>query len=418
MTNPSQQQGDVSRLAKAWTALILLALTSACGTSFERPPPLLDWPSKQDIVTRSEDGISVTAAIPTPEQSRSIFGVDLGQKGVLPIWLEIDNGSDRAFSFLPTGLDPEYFSPIEVAALYKKGLNDEGYAALTNHIERAGFDYRTAILPGDRIAGFVYTRRIDPTVIAEIDLIGQNWGRRISLYLAEPGTRTVAERIATLEGLYDETQIIEIENEAALRKALEQLPCCMSEMDDSGEGLPLNLVLIGELTDFVPAFGRRNYRFRSLDPAYVYGRLPDISGLKTSQWIAPQPHQVRVWLTPLRYRGKPIWLAQVKLPRGGRFALSEGASRGVEPDLDEARNGLLQDLIYSQSLAKIGFLKAVAPSSAERPRMTPQGQAYYSDGLRAVLEFSEEAVVALNEIEFFDWERLSDYRGPADREVN
>jgi hypothetical protein len=93
------------------------------------------------------------------------------------------------------------------------------------------------------------------------------------------------------------------------------------------------------------------------------------------------------------------------MPRGGRFAASNGPSptspSGVDPDVDEARNGLVQDLIYSQSLAKIGFVKAF------RNRAMPVDSSYRTDGLRAVLLFTDEPV-SLQEIDFFDWERLVD----------
>ena len=101
------------------SALALLLLTAACASPFERPAPVDLGPLRARAVTRTDDGIRVSAAVPSVGRIRSIFGVDLDQRDIQPLWLEIENGSERPFYFLPTGLDPEYFAPLEVAFLYK-----------------------------------------------------------------------------------------------------------------------------------------------------------------------------------------------------------------------------------------------------------------------------------------------------------
>ena len=111
---------------------------------------------------------------------------------------------------------------------------------------------------------------------------------------------------------------------------------------------------------------------------------------------------------PLRYQGKPVWAVQVSTRLGGRFAASgEGAQR-IEPDVDEARNDVVQDLLYSQAVARIGFFKGAGSASASGPGQAPDGSSYHTDGLRAVLVFGSDAV-SLAEVDFFDWERLVDH---------
>jgi hypothetical protein len=95
---------------------------------------------------------------------------------------------------------------------------------------------------------------------------------------------------------------------------------------------------------------------------------------------------------------------------GGRFAASGEETRRIEPDVDEARDDVVQDLLYSQALAKIGFVKGAGSVSAAEPGQTPDGSSYRTDGLRAVLVFGGKAV-SLAEVDFFDWERLADHRG-------
>ena len=80
----------------------------------------------------------------------------------------------------------------------------------------------------------------------------------------------------------------------------------------------------------------------------------------------------------------------------------------IDPDVDAARYDLIQDMVYSQFLTKLGFVNGVGRVMASQPRTTPSGATYHTDGLRAVFVF-EQGSVSLSEIEFFDWERLIDH---------
>jgi hypothetical protein len=168
-------------------------------------------------------------------------------------------------------------------------------------------------------------------------------------------------------------------------------------------------VVIGKLDEWGPAFVGRNYRYAHASPWYAFGRMQDLSGHRISRWVAPQPHTLRVWLTPLRYLGKPIWVGQVSTDLGGRFAASGEGMQRIQPDVDEARNDVVQDLLYSQALAKIGFVKGAGSASPAKPGQTPDGSSYHTDGLRAVLVFGGKAV-SLAEVDFFDWERLAEHQ--------
>jgi hypothetical protein len=69
---------------------------------------------------------------------------------------------------------------------------------------------------------------------------------------------------------------------------------------------------------------------------------------------------------------------------------------------------VVQDLLYSQALVKIGFVKGAGSVGAAEPGQTPDGASYRTDGLRAVLVFGGKAM-SLAEVDFFDWERLVDH---------
>jgi len=124
-----------------------------------------------------------------------------------------------------------------------------------------------------------------------------------------------------------------------------------------------------------------------------------------------QAHTIRFWHTPIRYQGKPVWIAQTSVRLGGRFAEEgpTGSTLPLDPDVDEARIDLTQDLAYSQALIKIGHVKG-AGGPQTIPAETPHRQLQYTtDGLRVVLVFGDRPA-GLDTIDFFNWEPLVDYR--------
>ena len=192
MTGADRIRLQLSRVARGAVNLALLLLTQACAAPFERPAAIDDAALRARAVTRAEGGIRVSAAVPSGDEVRSVFGIDLGQKGIQPLWLEIENGSERSFYFLPTGLDPEYFAPLEVAYLYKSAFDDEGHAALGRHLEALGFDSRSPIFPGETVSGFVYANRVDPTMMVAVDLIGRELSNKHQLTGARARNRSGA----------------------------------------------------------------------------------------------------------------------------------------------------------------------------------------------------------------------------------
>jgi hypothetical protein len=386
----------------------MVLLVGACASPFERPAPVDEDQLRVRAVTKTVDGIRVSATIPSEDESRLIFGVDLRQHDIQPFWLEIENGADRQVIFLPTGLDPEYFDPLEVAYLYEDTHTEEGHAELAEHIFALSFDSRRRILSGETVSGFVYMYRFHSSLMAEIDLLGRKWSKRIRLLVPVLGTDEAQDRVRALRELYTEDEFVEINDDWMLRTALEELPCCATDKTGIHQSLPLNLVLIGEIEDMVSAFGRRLYGYNPVSPSYVFGRVQDLSGQKTSRWVAPQPHSVRLWLTPLRFQGKSIWIGQVSTRLGGRFSETAKETNRIEPEVDEARNDLIQDLIYSQAIVKIGFVKGVECPKAVENHETSDRQACHTDGLRAVMVFGSDEV-SLARIDFFDWERLVDH---------
>jgi hypothetical protein len=74
----------------------------------------------------------------------------------------------------------------------------------------------------------------------------------------------------------------------------------------------------------------------------------------------------------------------------------------IDPDVDETRGYLMQDLLYAQGLAGFAFAKGVGAASIEAPRANLTGDPYFTDGLRAVLWVSSRPV-AFENVEFLEW---------------
>ena len=63
-------------------------------------------------VTQVKGEVRVTAAVMSKKETEQAFDLDLYDKGIQPVWLEIENKSTEDFWFVRRGLDPNYFSPL------------------------------------------------------------------------------------------------------------------------------------------------------------------------------------------------------------------------------------------------------------------------------------------------------------------
>jgi len=387
----------------------MVTLSGGCAVSaFQQPEQFDARYLRKRAESVVEDSIRVSAAVPGREESAAIFGIDLSEKNVQPVWLEIENNSGRSVYFLKTGLDPEYFSPREVAFAFYGSLSEEGKKHLVEHIE--GLHFRDPIDPHTTVSGFVFTNSDRETKFVSVDLLSPGWSTHLVLLTPIPEGSLTDNKIETILTMIAQATPLQVNDESGLRSLLEKLPCCSS--DEHGvQSEPLNVVLIGELEATGAALTRRRFRYAPATSRYVFGRAQDLSLKKGNRWVAAQPHVLRVWLTNMRYREKLVWIGQISTTLGGRFAgtASDESPIVIEPDVDETRNDLVQDAIYSQQVSEIGFVKGVGSVTRSSPRTTPSGSTYHTDGLRAVMFFDRDPV-SLSELEFISWERLIDHQ--------
>jgi len=404
--------------------LWLLALViSGCAT-FE-PRPIDEVPFMERAQTQVKDDLTVTAALPTREEASQIYGVDLAKKAMQPVWIEVKNDSDQTVWFLPSGLDPSYFSVREAAYPFSSSTTTKKGRAIVDHFQALGLD--NPIEPGTTSSGFVIVNRDEAFKAVDVDIVSREASTSFTYILVDPafkGDYTLVD----FDSLYEQAEIVEIEELEALRRAIELLPCCTTNEGGTEEGDPLNLVLIGDSRDVFPAFIRRGWRgteviwskailrtmksfmagsrylYSPVSPLYVYGRRQDLAAQKARGTIHERNH-LRIWMTPIRFRGKPVWVGQISRDIGVKFTTKSPtiSTHVIDPNVDEARRYMLEDMAYSQAMAQFGFAKGVGEAARDTPRYNLVGDPWFSDGRRAVM-FFEPRPYTLGDIGILEWE--------------
>jgi len=79
--------------------------------------------------------------------------------------------------------------------------------------------------------------------------------------------------------------------------------------------------------------------------------------------------------------------------------------RKIDPDVDDTRAYLIQNLLYSQGLLRFGYVKGVGAATIMQPRVNLNGDAYITDGYRSVLWVSSKPI-AFKKIVFVEWEKF------------
>jgi len=422
---------------------IILAAAAGCGGSYTpKPPEEVSFLDRAE--TQSRGGLTVTVAVLSREESEEVFGVDLAANGVQPVWLDIENNTGKPYFFMPIALDPDYFSPNEVAFMNHFKFNRSANREMDEQFSKYGIQIEF-IMPGERDKGFVYTN-LDPGLkFVNVTLYEIDGTENFFFYFEVPGIQPDYENV-DFTALYTEDELVHIDDEEELRKALEALPCCTTGSDGGGGGDPINIILIGDPDDISSAVVRRkwdvteadtgkfkfdlgrafspeSYRTFPMASLYLFGRRQDVSLQKSRRETDAayrQRNTLRLWLTPLRYRGKTVWAGAVSRDIGSDLRIRKYwfAAQEIDPDIDETRDYLVEDVILSQNVDKLGYVVGVGVSTSEDPRYNLSKLPWWSDGYRAVLLFGKDQRT-LGDLEYFDWEDVDAvYDGETGGDVN
>ena len=371
----------------------LLLLTGGC-VSWQAPAAANDSALRARAVSDTVRDVTLSATVLGAADSEQLFGTNINGTGVQPIWIEVRNNSTHTLWLLRSGTDPSYYSPLEVAWPLHSKFAKKSNARIDAYYN--ALDFKSPVPPGGARSGILFVNPYKGTYVLNVDLLGQQSSYPFTLFLPIPGEHKVLAR-ETLARLADSGHR-NYQNAESFRIALEQLPCCASGGD------PANIVFVGDINDIAAALIRRGYRVEANESdtrQRIFERPPELVLRKRGQGGVPA-NWLRMWVAPLRYQDKPVILVQSGRPLGGRFAVSDSGELQLHPNVDESRNLLIQDLMYSGGLAQLGFVGGVGAVPGTPADNPDNDTRYHTDGLRAVLFFVTRPL-AISDIETLDW---------------
>jgi len=382
---------DMTRLHSLQSLLATFALLGISACASYQPVPLDELSFKERVETEEKDGLRVSVAVLSREEARQAFGVNLQKRGIQPVWLEIENRTGKDFWFMMTGLDPNYFSAHEAAYMNHFRFGGQANKQMDDYFSDVGLEQ--LVRPDTINSGFAFTNETVGAKEIRIRLYSNKDVRTFQLFVSIPGIQSEWDR-EDIKIIAAQTKI-NIETEEDLRDVLQAFPCCTQKEDGTGQGDPLNLIMIGgipTLKAFISAGWDETVfqqDFRSyFGAAYLYGRPPDVQFQKSRRRV-DSVNLVRLWISPIRYQGEIVLIGSV--------------GRNIDPAVDEAALYVAVDLATAETVERFGVVDGVGAVSRENPRQNFLNAPYWTEGNRAVLKISEQPV-ELSDVDFFNWD--------------
>jgi hypothetical protein len=390
---------------------------------------------------RREREVETTVAVPSDHESARIFGVRLARHRLQAIWLEVMNGGAEPLWLDRVQLDPDYFTPLEAAHIARFAIARRLVAfgvlgwlflpllplvplkLLAAHNANLQMNdlFRTVgfpsgvIAPTKKVRGFLFTPLDEGVKRIDVRLLSHDTALDFRFTVEVPGLKL--PHLAEESGGKAEEL-----DEAALQVWLERQPRCTSDAQRTIEGDPLNLVIVGdrasireclstwdetETITFATAWKtarafllESQYRYSPVSPLYLGGRQQDLA-LQRARVSLNQRLHLRLWTTSVSFAGQPVWIGQVSRDIGVRFTSKTWnlTTHQIDPNVDEARDYVLDNLRGTGRLGQLGFVPGVEAAPATAPRRNLTGDPYFTDGLRAVAVLS----LTLTTPTFLNW---------------
>ncbi len=329
--------------------------------------------------------------------------------------------------FLPMLL---FLAPLKlVTAWLNNGRMDEFFRS-------RGFRL-TPIEPGGQVEGFVFTTLDAGTKAVHVRL-GALAGIRQSLAVdlaavvalqqsqsPQPGAAAIDNVVdfhftvpvpgiavdylhRDFDGIVPQSDVVHCTAEELVTR-LEAMPPATMNASETKCGDPVNLVVIGSFEMLLAAFAARwdesetislatcwktvqaflwgaNYRYSPVSSLHLFSRSQDIALQRARQTINERLH-LRLWLTPLSFAGRPVWVGQVSRDIGVRMTTKAWnlTTHRIDPDVDEARDYCVEDLVQAQRVEAAGYVGGVGSCGREAPKRNLTGDPYFTDGRRVVI---------------------------------
>lgn len=367
------------------------------------------------MLSKTIQGVTVTAAVLPDEEARERYGADLGSKGLQAVWMRIENRTATEQWMLAAHLDPDHYTADEAAFLFRRRLGGLGHEALKQHFRDLAM--RARLEPGSRHEGHVLVPRSEGGRYVEITTNGQGQERRFGFPLRTPDGHFDFERMRP-EAIYPEGVRVNL-SRAQLRQRLKDVPATVKNAKGSAEGDPLNLVIVGEASEMMAALSECGWAFTHridgstvrrmivaalrgnpyltapVSSLYAFGRKQDVAFQRARSSLSQRNH-LRLWLAPFTVEGHSVWVGQVSRDIGIKITRKSPTltTHVIDPVVDEARQYVLESLLYRFRISHFGFSRASQPVTKERPRQNLTGDPYFTDGLRLVVFVADEPVPA------------------------
>ena len=402
----------------------LWLLTGCAGF---HPRPLSEEALRQRATVQHGADVTVRATVLSPRDVEAQFDTKLDRLGIQAVWVEVENRSAQPLWLLPAGIDRDYCPPLEVAYRCRRWLAPATNRRIEDYCRTNAMD--PGVAPGETESGFAFAQFVPGALAFNVELLGHRDLQTFAFVEEVPGFKADFNRVH-FDRLYTPQQIRRVD-QPTLRRELEALPPAATDLHSHKSADPLNLVIIGSLDSVLHAFVRSGWHLTEalthgsswhtakayllgqpyptgpVSSLYVFGRKQDLA-LQQPRHSTKQRNHLRLWLTSLVFDGQPVWVGQISRDIGVRSTSHSWhlTTHKIEPDVDETRDYLVSDLVLSQTLGQIGWVKGVGVVSPNAPRHNLTGDPYYTDGLRVVLVLSNNPVTA-NQVEQLDWELAS-----------
>lgn len=368
-------------------------------------------------IAQQQGRFRISASVPSREEAQQLFGVPLHKRGIQAVWLEVFNSGTSKARFVPFSIDPKYFPPHEVAYMFRKSFSTEGWKTMERRFVELSLP--RYIGPGETVSGYVFTHEEAGTKAFNVDVFyidQRSVYEHFTFFVTVPGFKPDHAKIE-FATLYTPAELIAVDTDG-LRRQIAELPCCTSDSQGAALGQPVKMFIAAEPLDLLQALLRSGWSETGYErgPAYLsaadhyFGRPADaIFRKKRDASRSTERNEIGVWLTPIRVDGRPLWAVQIKHAIGRRFQLGEQfLGVRLDPDTDDGRNYLLQNLWYSHALEQFAWSATGKPVSYESPVLDFNDNAWFSDGLRVVVWVSGDPV-SLADARSLDWDRPVDY---------
>ena len=415
------------RTSRFLVLLLGALLLAACATFDPQPVDVSAGPG--EIHSASQHGVTVSTTLLSDAQAERLYGVNLSSAGLQAIWLRVENRTQRAQWLLVSALDPNYYPPGEAAALFRPAYGEPEEQAIARRFDELAMPLKTAA--GTVSEGYVIAPRHEGGRYVIVKLLSGerllNFGFPVTL----PDGEFDFEKLH-MNWIYDGRELPDLDP-TQLREQLRDLPCCVS--DESGDlmGDPLNLVLIGDRSDLLSAVSRAGWSFShriTLDsvrrmigaalsgaaypvapvsPLYLLGRQHEVALQRPRSTILQRNH-LRLWLAPFHFEGRAVWIGQVSRDVAVKATTKSTSltTHVIDPNVDEAREHLLQSLLVAGAVERFAFVEAMTPVPREAPRANLTDDPYFTDGLRLVVMLSPGGIVPPEKAVFLEWRNSDD----------